>query len=122
MVNVEVIMEESMAYVSETNGPVEQAVKQVEEKSRTLKFAVEEMHRVKIESDSPLIKWAVQYAGQIISRAQRYEVDGRTAYELKKGKPYRRRLPVFGEKVSAMTLGKRRMKSECHLLKLGCKV
>ena len=111
-VNVEVVMEESMDYVSETNGPVEQAVRQIEDKIRTLKFAMEEMHGTKVDSDAPVLKWAVRYAGQIMSRAHRYEADGRTSYELRKGKPYRRALPIFGEKVSAMTLGKRRMKSE----------
>jgi hypothetical protein len=80
-INVEIIMEESRDYVSETNGPVELAVRQVEEKIRTLKFAVEEMHGVKIEDDHPVLKWAVRYAGQIMSRAHRYEADGRTAYE-----------------------------------------
>ena len=111
-VNVEVIFEESHAYVSETAGLVEQAVRQIEERTRTLRFATEEMHGTKLEPDSPILPWAVKYSGQIMSRAHRFDVDGRTAYELRKGKPYRRRLPAFGEKVSAMTLGKRRMKSE----------
>jgi len=111
-VNVEIILEESMDYVSETNGPCEIAVKQVEEKVRTLKYGVEMMHGVKLPDDHPVLKWAVRYAGQIMSRAHRYEVDGRTAYELRKGKSYKRKLPIFGEKVSAMTLGKRRMRSE----------
>ena len=44
-VAVEVIFEESHAYVSQTNGVIEQAVGAVKAKTRTLKFAVEEMHR-----------------------------------------------------------------------------
>ena len=111
-VAVEVIFEESHAYVSQTNGVIEQAVGAVEAKTRTLKFAVEEMHSVKLEPNSPVLTWAVSYAGQMISRAHRYSSDGRTAYELRKGKPYKRRLPIFGEKVLAMSLGKRRLKSE----------
>ena len=111
-VAVEVILEESHAYVSQTNGVVEQAVGAIEAKTRTLKFATEEMHGVKLEPNSPVLTWAVSYAGQMVSRAHRYSSDGRTAYELRKGKPYKRRLPVFGEKVLAMSLGKRRLKSE----------
>ena len=67
---------------------------------------------MKLEPNSPVLTWAVSYAGQMISRAHRYSSDGRTAYELRKGKPYKRRLPIFGEKVLAMSLGKRRLKSE----------
>ena len=111
-VNMDIIPEESMDYVSQTNGPVEATVKQVEDKARTLKFSVEQMHGVKFEDNHAVLKWAVRYAGQILSRAHRFEADGRTAYELRKGKPYRRKLPIFGEKVSAFTLGKKRMKSE----------
>ena len=111
-VAVEVIFEESHAYVSQTNGVVEQAVGAIEAKTRTLKFATEELHGVKLEPNSPVLTWAVAYAGQMMSRAHRYSSDGRTAYELRKGKPYKRRLPVFGEKVLAMSLGKRRLKSE----------
>ena len=97
-VNIEVVMEESMEYVSETNGPVEQAVRAVEDKVRTLKFAVEEMHGVKIESDAPIFKWVVLYGGQIMSRAHRYEVAGRTAYERRKGQPYKRNCQCLANK------------------------
>ena len=38
--------------------------------------------------------------------------DGRTAFGLRRGQPYRRQLPIFGEKVAAMVLGKKKMKSE----------
>ena len=54
-VNMEVIFEESHAYVSETAGLVEQAIRQVEERTRTLRFATEEMHGTKLEPDSPIL-------------------------------------------------------------------
>lgn len=50
--------------------------------------------------------------GQIISRAHRYDIDEKTAYEIRKCKQHKRRLPIFGENVSATTLGKRRLKGE----------
>ena len=65
-----------------------------------------------MQDGHPVLKWAVRYAVQIMPWAHKYEVDGRTTYELRKGKPYKRKLPIRGEKVSAMTLGKTRMKSE----------
>ena len=46
-VAVEVIFEESHAYVSQTNGVVEQAVGAIEANTRMLKFATEEIHGVK---------------------------------------------------------------------------
>ena len=49
-----------------------------------------------------MLVWAVRYAGQMLARSQRSTLDGKTAYELRKGKPYRRQLPPFGEAVAYM--------------------
>ena len=110
-VSVEVIPEESTEYVSQTNGFVEQAVQAIERKVRTLKFSVEDLHGVTLPPNHPLLVWAVEYAGQIENRAHRYTGDGRTAFELRRGRAYKRALPVFGEKVAAIKLGKKKMKN-----------
>ena len=107
---IEGIPEESQAYVSPTNGTAEQAVQAIERKVRTLKFAVEALHALKLPPNHVLLAWAVEFAGQIESRMHKYTGDGRTAFELRRGEPYRRKLPPFGEKVSAITLGKKKMK------------
>jgi len=56
------------------------------------------------------VVWAIRYAGQLLNRFQRAGDDGRTAFERRKGRPYRRRLPEFGELVMFLTVadGKRR--------------
>ena len=77
-----------------------------------MKFSVEELHDVKLPANHPLLVWAVEYASQVTNRAHRYAGDGRTAFELRRGKAYRRALPVFGEKVAAMVLGKKKQKAE----------
>ena len=72
------------------------------------------MHGVQSALDHPLRIWAIEYAGQLISRAQVSSKDGRTAYELRKGRPYRRPLPPFGEAVMYLkvAVNKRRRKYE----------
>ena len=75
-------------------------------------FAAEALHGVKTTLEHPLRIWAIEYAGQMINRAQVSSKDGRTAYELRKGRPYRRPLPPFGEAVMYLkvALNKRRRK------------
>ena len=107
-------MEESGVGESASNAHVERAIWEVEGMARTLIFAAEEAHGVKTELDHPLRLWAIEYAGQLLSRCQRSTRDGRTAYELRKGRPYRRALPCFGEPVLYLKVapGKRRRKYE----------
>ena len=105
---IEIVPEESQAYVSPTNGIAEQAIQAIERKVRTLKFSVEQLHGVKLPPNHPLLVWAVEYAGQIESRTHRYTGVGRTAFELRRGKAYKRKLPPYGEKVMALTLGRRK--------------
>ena len=59
----------------------------------------EELHDINIEPADAVLVWAVEYSAQLLSRSQRSAADGRTAYERRKGKPYRRKLPVFSEKI-----------------------
>ena len=84
----------------------------IERKVRTLKFSVEEVHGVRLTPNHPLLVWAVEYASQVTNRQHKYAGEGRTAFELRRGKAYRRPLPPFGEKVAAMVLGKKKQKNE----------
>ena len=54
--------------------------------------------------------YAVVSAGQMISRGLRSSADGRTGYELRKAKAYKRALPPFGETVMYVLQGKSRQK------------
>ena len=109
-----ITMEESGVGGSQSNGEVERAIWDVQRVVRTLVFAAEGMHDTKTSMDHPLRLWVIEYAGQILSRCQRSTRDGRSAYELRKGKPYRRKLPAFGEPVlyTKVAPNKRRQKFE----------
>ena len=103
----EVVLEESPVGDSQSNGLAEGAVKEIKGVVRSLRWALEELHGVKIEVSSPVLPWLVRHAGSMISRTRR-GADGRTAFELRKGKTYRRRLPPFGEKVMYLAAGKQK--------------
>ena len=79
--------------------------------ARTLVFACEDMHGMKTQPDHPLRVWAIEYAGQLLSRAQKSTRDGRTAWELRKGaRSYNRELPAFGEAIIFLKEPRRMMK------------
>ena len=79
--------------------------------ARILVFACEDMHGMKTQPDHPLRVWAIEYAGQLLSRAQKSTRDGRTAWELRKGgRSYNRELPAFGEAIIFLKVPRRMMK------------
>ena len=102
--------EESPTYASQSNAVVERCNWEVASLVRAYKSQVQALHGVVLDANHPILVWAVRYAGQMLSRAQRSTFDGKTAYELRRGKPYRRRLPPFGEAISFMRPGKHRAK------------
>ena len=106
--------EESATSVSQDNAHVERSCWEVQSLSRTLVHAAEAKHKMKTHLRHPLRAWAVRYAGQVISRFHCSTFDGKTPYELRKGRPYRRELPEFGESIMYLTVprGKRRHKFE----------
>ena len=61
-------------------------------------------HRVRV--------FAVEYSAQRINRAQRSVKDNRTAYELRKGRPYKRKLPPFAEAVMHLRVAVKRTKQK----------
>ena len=50
--------------------------------ARTLVFACEDMHGLRTQPDHPLRVWAIEYAGQLLSRAQKStrDVEQRGSY------------------------------------------
>ncbi|CAK0871008.1 unnamed protein product [Prorocentrum cordatum] len=111
---VDVILEESGTSESQQNAVVERAIWEVQSTARTLVHACLEHHRVQVPLKHPLRIYAVEYAGQLLNRSRRAAKDNRTAYEIRKGKPYRRKLPPFGEAVMYMPVStvRRRRKFE----------
>ena len=61
-------------------------------------MVVSAKHSTVISARSVVMAWASMHAAFLFCRAWR-EVDGRTPFELRKGRPYRRALPPWGEKV-----------------------
>ena len=72
-------------------------------KVRVIKSALEERMKCEVPPRHPILAFLVEHAGRLMSR---YCVgrDGRTAYELHAGKPYRRQLVEFGERVYIMPI------------------
>ena len=56
-----------------------------------------------------MLPWLVRDAASMISRTRRGVV-GRTAFELRRGKPYKRQLLPFGDKVMYLAAGKLKSK------------
>ena len=67
-------------YDSASAGVVENAIKQVKEKVRTLVIATRELHGVVMDPEHVALAWCVRFAGQIISRSVK-GADGLTAFQ-----------------------------------------
>ena len=81
---------------SQSNGLVEATVGKLEAQARTLKSALQERYKMELGPKHVVLPWLVDYAGATLSRFQR-GADGRTPYERSTRKPFRLKLPEFGE-------------------------
>ena len=109
----EIIMEESPVDEHQSNGEIENAVRQVQGMTRTIKSGLEEKIEKKIERNSPIIPWMVRHAAASINRYQ-IGKDGKTAHRRLRGKEFNRMIAEFGECVwylKAKTLGKDKYES-----------
>ena len=102
---VKVISELSAKGDSQGNGLAENVAKEIKGMVRTLRHHVEEHHGITVGPSHMLLPWMVKHAGALLARGQK-GADGRTAYELRKGRPFKRPLPAFGEKVLWLEPGK----------------
>ena len=98
---------ESPVAESQANGFVENAVRELKGVARTIKFATEELHKTAIGQDHPSLPWLIKHAAMAINLGQR-AADGKTAYERLRGRPYRKELPAFGERVHWLAARKRK--------------
>ena len=101
-----ILIEEPARYESQSNGAAEVTMRDVKGVCRVLKHAFEALHGVTINQDHPVLTWLVRHAGVVLAIGQRGK-DGRTGHELRRGKPFRRKIPPFGEKVFYLPVGKR---------------
>ncbi|CAK0792782.1 unnamed protein product, partial [Prorocentrum cordatum] len=104
---IETVPEESAVGDSQGNGLAEHAVREVKAKVRTARAQVGDLHGVSIGVEHPATPWMVEFAAMSINLGRR-GADGRTAWELRYGRPFNKDLACFSEKVLYLPGGKRK--------------
>ena len=94
----QVFDEYPVPYDSSSNGHAESAVKQVQGMLRSHKACLEERLGRKVPVDHPVMTWLVEFTAWMITVCRRGP-DGRTAFQLTRGREYLKRLLGFAEKV-----------------------
>ena len=97
----ETILEWSPKYDSDANGQAEKAVQAAEGISRTPNFELVDRVGGKGPADHPLIAWLVRHAADIVTKLE-IKQNGKTAYQMLKGRVYSGELAAFGQKVLFM--------------------
>jgi len=98
------------AYDSKANGSVENAVRLVQGLLRTLKLCLERRLRHRIPADHAVMTWLVHHTAWLLTVTSR-GLDGLTAYERLRGRPWSRRMACFGE-ICLAKLGKAALTKE----------
>ena len=80
------------------NGLAERAAQAVEGVARTLKLELEERLGRSIPVTHPIVTWLVRHASDLMNKLE-IKKNGKTPYEMIKGRPYRGELTAFGQKV-----------------------
>ena len=80
--------------------------------ARTLKLKLEDRVGGKVPADHPLIAWLVRHAADIVTKLE-IKQNGKTAYQMLKGRVYSGELAAFGQKVLFM-LPKRPRGETCN--------
>ena len=88
---------------SECNGRVENTIRRVQEKVRTLRHQLEQGIGDKIPDDAPIMSWLVRWAAELISKYATGD-DGRTPYERVRLESCAIPLVPFGETVMYLPL------------------
>ena len=95
---IQVVQEAPPAREPQSNGSVENAVKQVKGMNRTLMLALQARIQGEIPVDHPVMLWLVEHAAELLTK-HLVGHDGRTAYARLFGKPCRDEAYEFGEQV-----------------------
>ena len=95
---------------SQSNGLIESYVGKIQAQARTMRSALER-HYPGLHARHPVLTWMVDYAASLLSRFNR-GADGMTPFERSTGRPWRARLPEFGEAVWFQPLKGERLKGK----------
>ena len=107
--NGDAALENSPVGESESNGAVERAIQTWSGQVRTMKDALESRLKCDIPAEHPIMTWLVEYAATLIRRCS-VGADGKTPHEKIKGRPSRRPVAEFGEKLWFRPLHDRKTK------------
>jgi hypothetical protein len=94
----ETLLENSPVGESQSNGVAERAVQAAGEHIRVVKLALENEVGIRFPAVRPIMSWIAKHAADMINKF-RVGLDGKTSYEIIKGKKYIRSLVEFGEKI-----------------------
>lgn len=96
------LLENSPVGQSEANGMAERAVQAVSEQIRVMGQELRNRVGVLLPARHPVMAWMVEHVSELVSAFQRGP-DGKAAFERVRGKPYKRNLTEFAEKVAYRT-------------------
>ena len=88
---------------SESNGRVENAIRRVQDKVRTLRAQIEGEAGIKVNELSNIMSWMVRWAAELVTKHS-IGKDGKTAQERLKGRASNRPIAMFGEHVLYLPL------------------
>jgi hypothetical protein len=91
---------------SQSNGIVEEAIKEVEEMMATILSSLEEALGGRLPQECAAIAWAVEYAAVLINYFKEGS-DGKTAVERHRGAKHERPMAEFGERVLYLPLDRK---------------
>ena len=100
--------EESPVGASAANAVIERSVWEMQSTTRAIVAYAESVHDTVFEPGSAILAWTVKFSGQVVSSFHRSVSDGKTAYERRVQKSYRKALVPFGELLMFMPVEKPR--------------
>ena len=96
--SVELRMEESPVGEHQSNGSIENAIRDIKSQFRTLKGALDTRYQNKYSGEHPSIPWMFKHSADIINRT-RISTDGKTAFRRLRGNNVSHKVAEFGENV-----------------------
>ena len=113
LAGVNVKMEESALYDSQINGLAEGAVKDAEDAVRTNLACLVRRFGQEFPGGRPVLSWLVKYSVAMVNKCRRGP-DGKTAYELRRGRKFARALPHLRSKSSSWSMESRKVWRESN--------
>ena len=95
----EVILENSPVGESQSNGFIENGIREVQNQVRKFKNQLELNSASQLNSKSPILPWLIRYAAQTIHSFKIHRIDGRTSRQRIRSDPTIPEIPKFGERV-----------------------